>query len=77
MARRCLRIPSQDLREALIYRIFQSFFINDMCDEMLSPSVIILEAGWAYQFRWCRYIIRTTCQHETIIPDHDQPIVRR
>lgn len=37
-----------------------------MCDEMISPSVIILETGWAYQFRWCRYIIRT-CQHETII----------
>ena len=26
LARRCLSIPSQDLREALIYRIFQPFF---------------------------------------------------
>lgn len=79
---RCLSIPSQDLREALTYRMFQSFFIDDMCDEMPSPSVIILEAGWAYQLRWWwgagRGYITRACQrqHETI-PDRDQLIVRQ
>lgn len=35
-----------------------------MYDEILSPSMIILEEGRAYQLRWCRYIIRA-CQHES------------
>jgi hypothetical protein len=41
---------SQGHLEAFIYGIFQSFFIEDIFNEPLSPFVIILDAGRVCQF---------------------------